>query len=118
MSYIQEVNKNLLKVNLKDTKVFQPKVGDIISVEYFSVMSGLQIRKFVGICISNKESAHSINNYVTLRNIFDGFAMEFSFYLNWPQIVNITKVGVKFKKLRRAKLYYLRKQVLSKSNLT
>lgn len=118
MSLLQKVNKSIVKNTVNKVKEgLVVCVGDIISIEYFSVMSGLQLRKFVGICIRTTNNVNINNNYITLRNVFNGVAMEFSFYNNWNQIVSLNKLGIKFKKLRKSKLYYLRKQILSNSTV-
>ena len=97
---------NMLKNELKtDIPVFRS--GDTVAVDV-KVVEGnrtrLQVFEGVVIAIS---SGHGIDKTFTVRKISNGIGVERIFPLHSPVIENI-KV-LKKGKVRRAKLYYLRK---------
>lgn len=100
-------------MNLKDlTEQFgkknipQIKPGDTLKVS-FKITEGAKtrIQTFEGICISFKHG-QSLNGSFTLRKISGGIGVERVFPLHSPLITKIEKI--KSRKVRRAKLYFVR----------
>ncbi|MEK6757396.1 MAG: 50S ribosomal protein L19 [Bacteroidota bacterium] len=87
-----------------DRPDFNP--GDTVSV-HVRVVEGdkERIQQFQGVVISKRGSG--VNTTFTVRKISDGVGVERIFPLHSPRIAKIEKV--KEGKVRRAKLYYLRK---------
>lgn len=97
---IKEIETSLLR---KDIPHFS--IGDEIKVS-FSITEGdkERIQSFTGTVIARKGRA--VSETISLYRTAHGSAMERVFLLNSPKI---TKIEVmKFGKVRRAKLYYLR----------
>lgn len=88
---------------------FKPKtfqVGDIIQISYkTNEGSKEKINSFEGLIICKKNS--SISETITLRRVVQGVAIEQVFPLNSPNLLEIKKRAQL--KIRRSKLYYLRK---------
>lgn len=82
------------------------RAGDTINV-HLKVIEGdkERIQEFQGIVI--KQRGSGINTTFTVRKISDGVGVERVFPLHSPRIVKIEKV--KEGKVRRAKIYYVRK---------
>jgi large subunit ribosomal protein L19 len=87
-----------------DRPAFNP--GDTINV-HVRVVEGdkERIQQFQGVVISKRGAG--LNSTFTVRKISDGVGVERIFPLHSPRIAKIEKV--KEGKVRRAKLYYLRK---------
>ena len=87
-----------------DRPVFNP--GDTINV-HVRVVEGdkERIQQFQGVVISKRGAG--LNATFTVRKISDGVGVERIFPLHSPRIAKIERV--KEGKVRRAKLYYLRK---------
>ncbi|MBM4159718.1 MAG: 50S ribosomal protein L19 [Ignavibacteria bacterium] len=98
-----------------DRPEFNP--GDTVSV-HVRVVEGdkERIQQFQGVVISKRGSG--VNSTFTVRKVSDGVGVERIFPLHSPRIAKIEKV--KEGKVRRAKLYYLRrlaaKQVTQKTS--
>ena len=87
-----------------DRPAFNP--GDTINV-HVRVVEGdkERIKQFQGVVIGKRGAG--LNTTFTVRKISDGVGVERIFQLHSPRIAKIEKV--KGGKVRRAKLYYLRK---------
>jgi large subunit ribosomal protein L19 len=87
-----------------DRPDFNP--GDTINV-HVRVVEGdkERIQQFQGVVISKRGSG--INTTFTVRKVSDGVGVERIFPLHSPRIAKIERVKVG--RVRRAKLYYLRK---------
>lgn len=100
------INNNLIFKNIK--------IGDILSLEYESFGGYWNIKKFIGICISKKNK--DINTRITLRNVIDNISIEYSFFLYAMDNIFIKKIYMQKKyKIRKSKLYFLRKKNLNYS---
>lgn len=104
---INEIESTLLKNNAPEFEV-----GDTVKVKVL-IREGNKERNqnFEGMVISKKGAA--LNTTFTVRRIFQGIAIERTFLLHSPKVVDV-KV-VRKGKTRRAKLYYMRKRVGTKS---
>jgi large subunit ribosomal protein L19 len=101
MDILHTVTANQLRTDLPD---FRP--GDTVIV-HVRVIEGdkERIQIFQGVCIKRKGGG--INETFTVRKISNGVGVERIFPLHSPRLA---KIEVKRKgKVRRAKLYYLRK---------
>jgi large subunit ribosomal protein L19 len=101
MDILHTVTANQLRTDLPD---FRP--GDTVIV-HVRVIEGdkERIQIFEGVCIKRKGGG--INETFTVRKISNGVGVERIFPLHSPRLA---KIEVKRKgKVRRAKLYYLRK---------
>jgi len=87
-----------------DVPVFSP--GDTINV-HVRVVEGdkERIQQFQGVVIARRGAG--LNSTFTVRKISDGVGVERIFPLHSPRIAKIERV--KEGKVRRSKLYYLRK---------
>ena len=101
MDKIKAVEKQWLK---KDVPVFN--VGDTARV-YVKVVEGDKVRSqaFEGIVIAKKGSG--LRQTFTVRRVSYGEGVERIFHIHSPNVEKVT--GVKKVKVKRAKLYYLRK---------
>lgn len=101
MSIIQEIAQEQLR---KDLPEFRP--GDTLKV-YVKVVEGQRerVQLFEGVCIRRRGSG--ISETFTVRKISYGVGVERTFPLHSPIVekIEVAKRG----KVRRAKLYYLRK---------
>ena len=97
---IEELTKEQLR---SDIPAFRP--GDTVRV-HVKVVEGTRerIQLFEGVCISRRGSG--ISESFTVRKISYGVGVERVFPLNTPRIDKIEVV--RYGKVRRAKLYYLR----------
>lgn len=89
------------------------RIGDSVEVEYQSIGKNGGLRRFVGICI--KKGGKGLLQNVVLRNVVDGVGVELGFCINSPNVLRIERVRIGKKRVRRAKLYYLRDKALSNS---
>jgi large subunit ribosomal protein L19 len=82
------------------------KAGDTLNV-HVRVIEGdkERIQDFQGIVISRRGAG--LNETFTIRKISNGIGVERIFFINSPRLAKIDKV--KEGRVRRAKLYYLRK---------
>jgi len=103
MDKISDIQKNNLK---KDIPKFS--VGDIVRVDVKVVEAGKErIQPFEGTVIARKHSG--INETFTVRRISYGEGLERTFFIHSPAIekIEVVRTG----RVKRAKLYYLRKKV-------
>lgn len=100
---IKDIEKEYMKKKISDFKV-----GDTVRV-FVKITEGdkERIQPFEGIVISKK--GEGVRKNFTVRRIFQGIGVERIFLLHSPKIENI-KV-IRPGKVRRAKLYYLRKRI-------
>lgn len=106
---IQDIEKTYFK---KDIPNFN--IGDTIQVHLkIKEEEKTRIQMFEGVVISKKGS--SINQTFTVRKVSYGEGVERAFPLHSPNIDSL--VVVKEGRVRRAKLYYLRKKIGKKSKL-
>jgi len=93
----------------KDVPSF--KAGDVIRV-HFKIVEGKKerIQIFEGIVLKARGTGPSA--MATVRKIVDGVGVEKTFYLHSPGVPKIEVV--KFSKVRRARLFYLRDLIGSK----
>ena len=106
---VREIEKTALKDNIPDFKV-----GDTVRVEV-EIVEGDRTRTqpFEGIVIARKGAGP--RETITLRRIASGVGVERIFLLHSPRVKNV-KV-VRHGKVRRAKLYYLRRKVGKKARV-
>jgi|TARA_B110000093_G_scaffold63266_1_gene68531 large subunit ribosomal protein L19 len=102
-------NQELLNiVEANYLKLDNPKirVGDSVKLG-IRITEGQKTRVqfYEGIIISKKNSA--LNQTITVRRIFQGIGIERCFLIHSPKIESITIL--RSSKVRRSKLYYLRK---------
>ena len=103
MSIIENIEKDQMK-----KEVPQFKVGDTIKVFSKIVEGGKErLQGFEGIVI--KRQGGSVRETFTVRKIVQGIGVERSFPLHSPKVgkIEVIRGG----KVRRAKLYYLRKRI-------
>ena len=99
------------------------EVGDSVEVKFYNNFSTKKMQSFVGIVIAKRN--RGINSSFTVRNIIFGMGVERQFPLYMPllQEVNVLTKRVihkgkrEGKKVRRAKLYYLRDRPASQSTI-
>ena len=109
--------KDLIKAidaeNMKtDLPVFN--VGDTVKVGYKIIEGGKErIQNFEGIVIARRNGG--IQESFTVRHISYGVGVEKTYPLHSPKIASITVV--RKGKVRRAKLYYLRKAAKVKEKI-
>jgi large subunit ribosomal protein L19 len=98
---IADVEKKFLKQDYPKVKI-----GDNINVGIKIIEGNKErIQFYEGVVISKKNT--SINTTLTVRKILDGIGIERIFLLHSPKVDSI-KV-LRSAKIRRSKLYYLRK---------
>ncbi len=87
--------------------------GDTIKVSFKITEAGkTRLQVFEGICISTKHGK-SLNGSFSLRKISGGVGVERTFPLHSPLVAKIEKI--KSRKVRRAKLYFIRDLVGKKA---
>ena len=105
MKNIEDINKAAVSKILTTKKIPDFGPGDTIKVGVRIVEGKKErIQYFEGVCIARKN--RDINSSFTVRKISFGEGVERTFSLYSP-IVDSIKV-IRFGKVRRAKLYYLR----------
>ena len=98
---LQTISNNYIKTNLPKIKI-----GDLINIGVKIVERNKErIQYYKGIVIAKKNS--SINTTLLVRKIVQGIGIERIFLINSPKIESITVL--RSSKVRRSKLYYLRK---------
>ena len=105
MKNIEDINREAVKKILSEKKITEFSPGDTIKVGV-KIVEGKRerVQFFEGVCIAKKN--RDINSSFTVRKISFGEGVERTFALYSP-ILDTIKV-IRFGKVRRAKLYYLR----------
>ncbi len=100
---IKQVEAKYLKPNVP-----QIYVGDTVKVGVKIIEGGKErVQPYEGVVIAKRHSG--VNATITVRKVFQGIGVERVFLLHSPKVayINVLKRG----KVRRAKLFYLRKRV-------
>ncbi len=100
------------------------EVGDSVEVKFYNNFSTKKMQSFVGIVIAKRN--RGINSSFTVRNIIFGMGVERQFPLYMPLLQEVKVLTKRVihkgkregKKIRRAKLYYLRDRPASQSTIT
>nr|ARW68785.1 ribosomal protein L19 [Palisada sp.] len=99
---IEKIEKNYLKQN-----VIKIEVGDTVKIQKI-IQEGskqrIQTSEGVVICKKNR----SLNQTITVRKVIQNVGVERIYLLHSPQIINIEVI--RKSKIRKSKLYYLRKR--------
>ena len=105
MKNIEDINKEAIKKIIANKKITDFSAGDTIKVGV-KIVEGKRerIQYFEGVCIAKKN--RDLNSSFTVRKISFGEGVERTFALYSPNVDSI-KV-IRSRKVRRAKLYYLR----------
>ena len=107
MKNIEEINKSIVKKILTKKKIPEFLAGDTVKVGVRIVEGKRErIQYFEGVCIAKKN--RDINSSFTVRKISFGEGVERTFALYSP-IIGSIKI-IRSGKVKRAKLYYLRKR--------
>ena len=107
MKNIEEINKSIVKKILTKKKIPEFFAGDTVKVGVRIVEGKKErIQYFEGVCIAKKN--RDINSSFTVRKISFGEGVERTFALYSP-IIGSIKI-IRSGKVKRAKLYYLRKR--------
>ena len=107
MKNIEEINKSIVKKILTKKKIPEFFAGDTVKVGVRIVEGKRErIQYFEGVCIAKKN--RDINSSFTVRKISFGEGVERTFALYSP-IIGSIKI-IRSGKVRKAKLYYLRKR--------
>ena len=107
MKNIEEINKSIVKQILTKKKIPEFFAGDTVKVGVRIVEGKRErIQYFEGVCIAKKN--RDINSSFTVRKISFGEGVERTFALYSP-IIGSIKI-IRSGKVRKAKLYYLRKR--------
>ena len=107
MGIIEDIEKSQMKKNVP-----QFKVGDTVKVFSKIVESGKErVQGFEGIVI--KYSGGGNRKVFTVRKIVQGVGVERTFPVHSPKVERIELIRAG--KVRRAKLYYLRKRIGSRA---
>ena len=107
MKNIEEINKSIVKKILTKKKIPDFFAGDTVKVGVRIVEGKRErIQYFEGVCIAKKN--RDINSSFTVRKISFGEGVERTFALYSP-IIGSIKI-IRSGKVKRAKLYYLRKR--------
>jgi large subunit ribosomal protein L19 len=107
MGFIEDIEKSQMK---KDAPEF--KVGDTVKVFSKIVEGGKErVQGFEGIVI--KRQGGGVRENFTVRRIVQGGGVERTFPLHSPKIERV--MVLRSGKVRRAKLYYLRKRIGSQA---
>ena len=98
---LQTINQQYLKKDLPKIKI-----GDLVNIGIKIIERNKErIQFYKGIVIAQKNS--SINTTILVRKIFQGIGIERTFLVHSPKVDSITIL--RSSKVRRSKLYYLRK---------
>jgi len=107
MKNIEEINKSIVKKILTKKKIPEFFAGDTVKVGVRIVEGKRErIQYFEGVCIAKKN--RDINSSFTVRKISFGEGVERTLALYSP-IIGSIKI-IRSGKVKRAKLYYLRKR--------
>lgn len=100
---IDEINKKQLRTDIPEFRV-----GDTVRVDY-KIIEGKRerIQAFEGVVVAKRNG--SISETFTVRKVSSGVGVERIFPVNSPKIDKLTVI--RKGKVRRAKLFYLRKRV-------
>lgn len=102
MSVMEQINKEGLRTDIPNFNI-----GDTIKVNYKVIENGKErIQAYEGTVIARKNEG--IKETVKVRRISAGVGVERTFPIHSPRIASIAVVRAG--KVRRAKLYYLRKR--------
>ena len=107
MTVIEDIEKKYMKKEIPEAGV-----GDTVKVYAKIVEAGKErLQAFEGIVI--KKQGGGIRKNFTVRKVVDGVGVEKTFPFHSPKLesIKILKKG----KVRRAKLYYLRKRIGTKA---
>lgn len=103
---MQELIKAIDAENMRKDALPEFQVGDTVKVGYKIIEGGKErVQNFEGIVIARKNGG--IQETFTVRHISYGVGVEKTYPLHSPKIASLTVV--RKGKVRRAKLYYLRK---------
>lgn len=95
-------------------KIPHPRSGDVIRIAYVPTLAEeRRPQYFMGICMAVRKSG--LGSTIVLRNVVEGVAVERGFPIYSPLIKDAQLVGKR--KVRRNKLYYLRKRPLKESTI-
>jgi large subunit ribosomal protein L19 len=101
MDKVAEATKEFIKDDIPEFRS-----GDTIAVDVKVVEGDKErIQRFQGVVIARKGSG--VNETFTVRKISNGIGVERIFPIHSPSIAKITRISEG--RVRRAKLYYLRK---------
>ncbi len=105
---LQDLTKQFGKKNIPDIRP-----GDTVRVSFKITEAGkTRLQTFEGICIGKKHG-NSLDGSFTLRKISAGIGVERTFPLHSPLVTKLEKI--KSRKVRRAKLYFIRDLVGKKA---
>lgn len=105
---LQDLTKQFGKKNIPEIRP-----GDTVRISFKVTEAGkTRLQIFEGICIAKKHG-NSLNGSFTLRKISSGIGVERTFPIHSPLIEKIEKI--KSRKVRRAKLYFVRDLVGKKA---
>jgi len=103
MQAIKQFEKDYMK---KGKQVPQFDIGDMVKVHHKIVEGGKErTQVFQGVVIARKGSG--LNEMFTVRKVSFGVGVEKTYPLHAPRVEKVTVV--RHSKVRRAKLYYMRK---------
>jgi len=98
---LDDLTKQFGKKNIPDIRP-----GDTVRVSFKITEAGkTRLQTFEGICVSRKHG-NSLNGSFSIRKISSGIGVERSFPIHSPLVSKIEKI--KSRKVRRAKLYFIR----------
>ena len=102
-----QIKKNIEKPFLK-SRLPNIEIGDTLKINVLIQEGNKErIQSSEGVVISMHKA--NINTTITLRRIFQGIGIEKVYLIHSPRIKNITIL--RKSKIKRAKLYYLRKRI-------
>jgi ribosomal protein L19 len=92
---------------IKLRKLQKYKPGQLINVSYlYPTRDGLKVKQFLGLCLGLK--SRNFNSIILLRNSFRSTAIEYKFLIYSPLLLSLTYIYTYRKKVRLAKIYYIR----------
>lgn len=105
---LKQLTQQFGKKNIPDIRP-----GETLRVSFKIIEAGkARVQAFEGVCLAVKHGK-SLNGSFTLRKISGGIGVERTFPLHSPLVTKLEKV--KSRKVRRAKLYFLRNLVGKKA---
>lgn len=107
--------QQIRKLFVTNPPVFYP-AGQVLDLIYEDLGGRSRVRKFSGICVSSSRKGV---RRCTLRNVFNGLAIELSFPTTSKLVLSLVR-SVRYKSfnLNRSKLFYLREKRLADSRVT